>query len=150
MMKLAIAIALTALLGVAACEKIDPAIGAATRIDYDRITAAEGDPAAMRALLTNSTHNVPMLGGSEYRYLGKGDFAAIKGPRDALAVAGYWRIIPTKRGGFEICIGRGPIPADPSSAKVPCMMASEFVGHIFVPVEGDPLGLAAQARGERP
>ena len=103
------------------------------------------DPRALQQLLTNTTHMIPMIGGNEYRYLGENGFAAIKGKRDERAVPGQWRIFPMPRGGLVICIGRGTIDDDVNLADDRCASDDEFVGPVFLPAEGDPLGLATQA-----
>lgn len=115
----------------------------ADKVSYRALIAAKRDEPALRLLLSDTTHGLRLISGSETRYFaadGKALFLSQNGTR---VVSGEWTILPTRVFGYFVCASRGRLP-EPMAGKAlveNCRSVEEFVGVADHLSKGDPLGL---------
>lgn len=136
--------AISAALLASACSKPDPALVNAPQISYETLKAASYNPQRFEQLLTNTTHDVMMVNGTEYRYLGPNGAAVIKRAGSGQIEKAQWLVRQTGRGHVQVCIGESVTPENIPLVNGPCESREEFLAHFYFFAKGDPLGLAGQ------
>lgn len=133
---------------VTGCSKPDQRLLDAQEISYDQISASSGSAKGLEQTLTDTTHVVPLINGSLYRYLAPNGRAYVKSPADEQATQAEWRVVSTPNGTSYLCLAPGKLPAGINPVGHPdCTSRSDLLGHAFFFRKGDPLGLAASAKG---